>query len=87
MMKKKTEFKKIVLGIILVLCFGFVFWSYILASVGSYAVNEGIANALIYTVIASYVSYVVASFGEKNSRNKYDVDVNGNKRGGEKGDD
>lgn len=89
-MKKKPEFKKIILGVILVLCFLFVVWSYILASVGGYEVNEGIATALIYTVVGAYVSYVLASYGEKNSRNKYDVDENGNKRmkeGGEKGDD
>lgn len=97
MRKKKTEFKKVILAIILVLCFGFVLWSYLLATFGSYTVNDSIANALIYTVVGAYVSYVIASFGEKNSRNKYEVDENGNKRtentrithgkGGEKGDD
>ena len=89
-MKKKPEFKKIILGVILVLCFLFVVWSYVLASVGDYEVNEGIATALIYTVVGAYMSYVLASYGEKNSRNKYDIDENGNKRmkeGGEKGDD
>ena len=75
------------------LCFLFVVWSYVLASIGDYEVNEGIATALIYTVVGAYVSYVLASYGEKNSRNKYDIDENGNKRieevheGGEKGDD
>ncbi len=100
MRKKKTEFKKIVLAVILALCFGFVLWSYLLATFGIYEVNEGIATALIYTVVGAYVSYVLASYGEKNSRNKYEVDENGNKRtenarithethekGGEKGDD
>ena len=88
-MRKKTEFKKVVLAIILIACFCFVLWSYLLATFGNMAVNEGIANALIYTVVGAYVSYVLASFGEKNSRNKYEVDENGNKRteGGEKGDD
>lgn len=91
--RKKTEFKKIVLAIILILAFGFVLWSYLLATFGNYEVNEGIANALIYTVVGAYISYVIASFGEKNSRNKYEIDENGNKRmktyekGGEKGDD
>lgn len=90
--KKRIEFKKIVLAIILIVSFSFVFWTYLLATFGNYSVNESTANALIYTVVGAYISYVLASFGEKNSRNKYEVDENGRKlaeahEGGEKGDD
>ena len=76
---KKTEFKKIALGIILSVCVGFVLWTYLLATFGAYEVNGGVASALIYTVIGAYASYALASFGEKNSRNKYGVDREGMK--------
>ena len=87
--KQKIEFKKLAFAIILILCFIFITWSYLLASFGDYEVNEGIATALIYTVIGTYASYALASYGEKNSRNKYNIDESGNKRPerGEKGDD
>lgn len=90
MKKPKAEFKKIAFAIILIVSFGFILWTYVLASLGTYTVNESIATAFIYTVIGAYASYCLASYGEKNSRNKYDIDENGNKRaekGGEKGDD
>ena len=92
-MKNKPEFKKIALGIILSVCVGFVLWTYLLATFGAYEVNEGVASALIYTVIGAYASYTLASFGEKNSRNKYGVDIDGVKMNdftdceGEKGDE
>lgn len=85
----KAEFKKIVLGVILLCCFAFVVWSYLLATFGECDTNGDIATALIYTVVGAYASYVFASFGEKNSRNRYGIDETGNKRpeGGEKGED
>ncbi len=86
-MKPKIEFKKIALIIILIFCMTCVVWSFILASVGAYEVNGNLAGTMFTCVVGSYVAYVLASFGEKNSRNKYDIDENGNKREGEKGDD
>ena len=65
-----------------------VIWSFILASVGAYDVNEHLSGEMFVTVVGAYVSYVLASYGEKNSRNKYNIDEYGNerRRGGEKGD-
>ena len=82
-MKKKREFKKIALTIILIFCIGFLVWSYILASIGSNEVNSQISEALVHTVLGSFVAYVLASYSEKNSRNKYGVNID---KGGEKGD-
>ena len=65
---------------ILSVCVGFVLWTYLLATFGAYEVNGGVASALIYTVIGAYASYALASFGEKNSRNKYGVDRDGTSR-------
>lgn len=84
-LKKNFEFKKIAFSAIVVSCMGFLVWSYILASVGAYQVNEGISEALIHTVLGSYVAYVLASYSEKNSRNKYGISET--KQEGEKGDD
>ena len=66
-----------------------VLWSFILASVGSYEVNDNLASTMFVSVVGTYVSYVLASYAEKNSRNKYNIDEYGNKRmgEGEKGDD
>lgn len=88
--KKKIEFKKIALAIILFLSFGFITWSFILAQTGSYETNSGISETLVNVILGSYVAYVLASFSEKNSRNKYKVDEQGrslNDSEGEKGDD
>ena len=87
--KKKREFKKVAFLAVLICCMGFLVWSYILATIGAYEVNEGISEALVHTVLGSFVAYVFASYSEKNSRNKYGVDEYGYKRseGGEKGDD
>lgn len=87
---KKIEFKKITLSIILVLSFAFITWSYILAQNGSYQTNSEIAETLVNVVLGSYVVYVIGSFSEKNSRNKYQVDEQGRplrNSEGEKGDD
>ena len=90
--KKNIEFKKMAFLGVVIACMGFLIWSYILASVGAYQVNESLSEALVHTVLGSYVAYVVASLGEKNSRNKYGINENGNRvskmqERGEKGDD
>ena len=89
MKKRKTEFKKIFLLIVIIFCMVCVLWSFILASVGSYEVNDNLASTMFVSVVGTYVSYVLASYAEKNSRNKYNIDEYGNKRmgEGEKGDD
>lgn len=89
MKKRKTEFKKIILLIVIIFCMVCVLWSFILASVGSYEVNDNLASTMFVSVVGTYVSYVLASYAEKNSRNKYNIDEYGNKRmgEGEKGDD
>ena len=88
MRRKRPEFKKIMLLIIISFCMMCVVWSFILASVDSYEVNENLSGEMFVTVVGAYVSYVLASYGEKNSRNKYNIDEYGNKRTGEgeKGD-
>ncbi len=88
MRRKRPEFKKIMLLIIISFCMMCVVWSFVLASVGSYGVNENLSGEMFVTVVGAYVSYVLASYGEKNSRNKYNIDEYGNKRTGEgeKGD-
>lgn len=83
--KKNIEFKKKAFLCIVIACMGFLIWSYILASIGAYQVNESLSEALVHTVLGSYMAYVVASFGEKNSRNKYGIS-NFEERG-EKGED
>lgn len=87
--KKSVEFKKIAFSVIVVACMGFLVWSYILATIGAYQVNEGISEALIHTVLGSYAAYVFASYSEKNSRNKYSIKLNDEPvyKEGEKGDD
>lgn len=89
MKNRKPEFKKSILLIIIFFCMACVVWSFILASVGSYEVNDNLASTMFATVVGTYISYVLASYGEKNSRNKYGIDKDGNKRPkeGEKGDD
>ena len=89
-MKNKIEFKKIALAVILILSFVFITWSFILAQCGIYQTNSGISETLVNTVLGSYVAYVIASFSEKNSRNKYGIDERGKSlkdSEGEKGDD
>ena len=86
LLKKKPEFKKLILALITAFCMGCVVWSYVLASVGSAQVNESLASSVFATVVGSYVGYVAASFGEKNSRNKYNRGKSNINDGGEKGD-
>lgn len=71
--KQKYEFKKTAFLAVVIACMGFLTWSYILATIGAYQVNESLSEALVHTVLGSYVAYVTASFSEKNSRNKYSV--------------
>ena len=88
MNRKRPEFKKIILLLIIIFCMICVVWSFVLATVGSYQVNDSLAGTMFAAVVGTYVSYVLASYGEKNSRNKYGVDENGKTRvgRGEKGD-
>lgn len=88
--KNKIEFKKLALAIIIFLSFGFITWSFVLAQSGNYQTNSDISETLVNVILGSYVAYVLASFSEKNSRNKYQVDEQGQplrNSEGEKGDD
>ena len=83
---KRHETKKILAVIIILIGIVWVSVSYILAWLNVYNTNESISSAVVYSIIGTYLSYCLASYAEKNSRNKYDIDENGNKRGGERGD-
>lgn len=85
---QRPETKKI-LAVILIIC-GIV-WvsvSYILAAVGQYSTNETISTAVVYAILGVFASYTISSYAEKNSRNKYGIDRDGNKiNEDDKGDD
>lgn len=53
-----------------------VITSYLLAANGLDTASE-VTTVVVTSCIAIAVSYEAKSFGEKNSRNKYGVDING----------
>lgn len=75
--KKKREFKKIVLLLVVIGAFGCVGLSYLLALLGNGQTNAEIAVAMVYAVIGAVAAYCTANTVEKNSRNKYGIDSDG----------
>ncbi len=77
MKKKKPEYKKIVLALILL-------WSGVYISLsGWWGVNEGVSQAMIYAVVGSYLGYCFASASDKRSANRYGIDLSNGERGDE----
>lgn len=74
--RKKPEYKKVIVLLIFLMSLGAVTGSYFLAWKGLNS-NEGVTVAVITTLLGAICAYCLASFGEKNSRNKYHVDENG----------
>lgn len=76
--KTKTEFSKKLVVWALVTTSLCILISYVLAFMDHDACSD-ITVAVVTTCIAIAVSYEAKSYGEKNSRNKYGIDENGNK--------
>lgn len=74
--KKKVEFMKIAVGLTFVLAFFAVVDSYVLSHMG-YDPNAEVTSEVVRTLLGSIVIYGVKSWGEKSSRNKYNVSVEG----------
>lgn len=83
---KKFEFKKLALGLIVFISILWVSFSYILALLEK-ETNSSIAVASIGSIIGVYIAYCTTSFKEKDSRNKYGIDSDGNKITQESGSD
>lgn len=80
MRKKKKcpmEFKKKLLIAIVVGTFFCIAASYVLSAFGMDPVSD-IAVQMIVTCLGAVVGYLIATVTEKNSRNKYGIDKNGN---------
>lgn len=75
--KRPMEFKKKLLIAIVVGTFFCIAASYILSACGMDPVSD-IAVQMIVTCLGAVVGYLIATVTEKNSRNKYGIDKNGN---------
>lgn len=75
--KKKLEFKKIIVILTFVFATVWVSLSYVLSFLDKQPV-ESVSIAAISTLLAAIVAYCVASYKEKDSRNKYGYDEDGN---------
>lgn len=76
--KRPMEFKKKLLVWVAAATSACIIASFVLSACGMEPVYE-VTVALIETCLAAIVAYCIASLGEKNSRNKYGIDRNGNK--------
>ena len=74
--KKKKDFSKVIMAIILIfgLANGVMYHIEILCG---FQPDPALAVQSVITIVGSFVSYVLYSFGLKNSRNKYGVDETG----------
>ena len=77
---KKMEFSKKLVAWALVTTSMCIAMSYILALMGRDPTGD-VTISVVTTCVAIAVAYEAKSFGEKNSRNKYGVDRQGNKIG------
>lgn len=75
--KRPMEFKKKLMISIVAGTFACIAASYILAACGMESASD-IAVQMIVTCLGAVVGYLIATVTEKNSRNKYGVDKNGN---------
>lgn len=74
--KKKKEYSKIIMAVILIygISNGVMYHIEVLKG---YQPDPALAVQSIITIIGAFCSYVIYSWGCKNSRNKYSVDENG----------
>ena len=77
--KRPMEFKKKLLVWAVVATSVCIAADYILSACGLEP-PSGVSEAMITTCIGSIIAYCLATYGEKNSRNKYGLDRNGNPR-------
>lgn len=77
--KRPMEFKKKLLIWATAATSACIAASYILSACGLEPVSE-VAVSMIETCLGAIIGYCIATFGEKNSRNKYGLDRNGNPR-------
>lgn len=75
--KRSMEFKKKLLVSIVAATFVCIATSYILSACGMDPVSD-IAVQMIITCLGAAIGYLIATVTEKNSRNKYGIDKNGN---------
>lgn len=75
--KRRVEFSKRVVVAMMVISCGWVSLSFVLSWFGKETL-EGLTETIVTTLLASIVGYFAKSFFEKNSRNKYGLDVDGN---------
>ena len=76
--KRKTEFSKKLVVWALAMTTLCVLLSYVL-SLFDHDGCQDVTVAVVTTCVAIAVGYEAKSFGEKNSRNKYGIDEDGNK--------
>ena len=74
--KNKIEFSKILVAWAVVITTACVLASYVLAIFGLDVCSD-VTVAVITTCVAIAVSYEAKSFGEKNSRNRYGIGIDG----------
>lgn len=75
---KKTEFSKKLVVWALTVTTVCIFLSFVLAFT-DHATCDEVTTTVAQACIAIAVSYEAKSFGEKNSRNKYGIDADGNR--------
>jgi len=75
--KSRPEFSKCVVMSMMAISCGWVSLSFVLSWFGKETL-EGLTETIVTTLLASIVGYFAKAFFEKNSRNKYGLDADGN---------
>lgn len=73
--KFKFEFTKILTVAVLIMCARWIELTYRLAADGKDQIAERLAIAIVTTIIGDLVSYRLQSYGQKNSLNKYQINL------------
>ena len=74
--KKKIEFSKLIVIVLLVFALVWVTWSYLLADAGMDP-NTEVTSTVVEAVIGVSVVYFLYQFGLKSSRNKHGIAEDG----------
>jgi uncharacterized membrane protein YqgA involved in biofilm formation len=72
--KRKAEFSKTAVFLILLFCMGCVTANYVLAFRNAENVNSEVTITLVTTILGTVIGYFLKSLGEKHSRNKHKID-------------
>jgi type III secretory pathway component EscU len=75
---RHVEFGKIILAIYAISCIVWISMDYLRAFLNSTEINSTVTIAMVSSLVVAILGYYGKSFSEKNSRNKYNVDENGN---------